>query len=61
LTSKGSPNCSRSRDGECDIADCVRPQPLGCPAGAAFAHQDIEHDQQVEIKPSQIDFIHDWA
>jgi hypothetical protein len=45
----GSPNCSRSRDSECDIADCVRPSRS---ADAAFAHQDIEHDQQVEIKPS---------
>jgi ATP-binding cassette subfamily B protein len=26
-----------------------------------FERQDIEHDQQVEIKPPQIDFIHDEA
>jgi hypothetical protein len=34
-------------------------QPLGGAGDAAFDHQDIEHDQQVEIKPAQIDFIHD--
>jgi hypothetical protein len=45
------------------MADCRlrASQPLRRPGDAAFDHQDIENNQQIEIKPTEIDFIHDVA
>jgi hypothetical protein len=37
------------------------PEPLCGTRHTAFAHQNIEHHQQVEIKAPQIDLIHDEA
>ena len=33
-------------------------EPLGRTRDAAFGHEDLEHDQEVEVKATQIDFIH---
>jgi hypothetical protein len=35
------------------------PKPLRGARDASFGHQDIEHNQQVEVEAAQIDFIHD--
>ena len=35
------------------------PKPLRGACDASFGHEDVEHNQQVEVETAQIDFIHD--
>jgi hypothetical protein len=50
LINNGSPNWLRNRESEWLTADCVRPSRSA--ARLTLRHQDLEHDQQIEVEPA---------